>query len=500
MKEPRTARPSLAMLRTAARWAALMAPAVLLLAAHLHAQSESLWEREPYRIALVVTSDGSPGLGADFAAQLKQGLLTQIETRIGAAWQIHHEETAGPREVDQKTFADLQRWCARGPGKLRAADLSQPTWPWDKVLFVHVNRPQTSARSGFAAPQANGEYRIEARDYDVRTQMLGAVVSQDCGQRPMLDTAAFETMLAAFAPLAEVDSVQGQDVTLRVKAAAIPLRDKQLALVQAGDLFQPIIRFNYRDGSLRRLQSLDWTYLQVEQTDTDSVACQLYTGLRSPLSGRRRGLVEQLAVLVRPPQGETQLQLVSRTDADEPLPGYAVYVQQPGQVATTRVGVTNQQGVVTVPAGEGPLQILLIKNGDEILARLPIAAGLSPSLTAAVPDDRLRLYAESVITGLQEQVIDVLSRRRVLLTQAENKLDAADREQAAKLVHELQLLKTAEAFHSELNQFERKIFTNDPRMKQRIEKLFTDTRRVVNLHLDPKPVQELANRLNSGNP
>ncbi len=474
--------------------------------------AESLWERSPYKIALMVTTDRSPAWGSGFVERLRGQLAQSVETRIGAAWQMQLDARVIPETSSSspsatalsppaaaanpgELFAAWNRWGSRGLSRLSAEDLANQKIPFDKVLFVHARAPSPSIWSDATA--ASRGYRIEARDYDVRTATLGTLVTEDCAQRPLLAEIAFEALVAAFSPLAEVETAVGQEATVRIKAGALPPRDSRLQFVKPGDLLQPLIRYNYRDGSLRRLQPLDWTFLQVMAIEPDLVKCQVYTGLRSPLSSRRRGLIEQLAVVVRPPSGNSRLKLTSNAAENEPLPGYAVFAQRPGEVATERVGESDLQGELEIPASDTPLRILLVKNGDEILARLPLVPGLHARVVARVPDDRLRLYAESIITGLQEQVIDVLSRRTVLLAQAQAQLEQGNMERARRLLQELQLLKTADAFQAELNQFERRIFTNDPRMKLRIEKLFTDTRQVVSLHLDPKPIQDLAGQINA---
>ncbi len=459
---------------------------VLLTARTASAQDGSPWERAPYRMALVVTSDRAPGLGPSVVSNLQQQLTRAIEVHVGNAWQLH-PEALSDQLIEPTVSVSLEQrllqLARRGLSDLPADELAKFAINLDKVLFLHV-------RSDAAT------YTVEARDYDIRTGTLGTRLSKPCEQRPMLAAIAFDALLSAFSPLAEVDTVSGDLVSLRLKASAIPFRDPKLQLVEPGDLFRPIVRYNYRDGSLRRFQQLEWTYLQASGISAAAVDCKLYTGLRSPISSRRRGLIEQLAVVVRPPTGNTRLQVLSTATESEPLPGYEIHAQAPGQVSTQLLGETDRTGSLTIPADETPLRILLIKNGGEVLARLPIVPGAEPTISVKVPDDRLRLRAESIIAGIQEQVIDVLSRRQVLLAQAESQLEQGNIARAQTMLRELQLLKSAEAFQAELNTQERKIFTNDARMKRRIDKLFGDTREVVRIHLDPQPVETLAAEIN----
>lgn len=449
------------------------------------AQAQALLERSPYRICLVVTTDNSPGLLQADAAALQERLLQEIESRIGGVWQVElpTETATSPAANEQRPPISLRHVARRGLRKLDQVEpeqLAVTATGLDKILFVHVGTA------------AWGAYDVTAREFDVRTQTLGTVAWLECAQRPMLPSLAFQALLRAFSPLAEVETVSGKEATLRLKAAALPLPDKKLQFVQPGDIFRATVRFNYRDGSLRRLHPIEWTFLVAQQVEGPVATCEVFTGLRSPLSARRRGLVEQLAVVVRPTYGETQLKLVASGTSEQPLPGYTVHAQVPGEVATTPLGTTDRQGQLVIPPVATPLRILLIMHGGELLARLPIVPGLEPQLVAKVPDDRVRFQVEAAMAGIQEQVIDVYARRTVLLSQCEAQLEAGNMELAKRLLEELRKLKTAEAFQAELNQLERRTFVNDPRMKRRIDKLIGDTRQVVQNQLGDGEVDRLA--------
>ena len=476
-----------AALLSGQRWLRAASIAAVLLASCAAAQAQALLERSPYRVCLVVTTDNSPGLLARDAAALEERLLQEIPSRLGGVWQVElPAEAASSTEDDQRPAVSLKQLARRGLRKLDQVEpehLAATAAGLDKILFAHI------------ATTTWGAYEITAREFDVRTHALGTLVSLECAQLPLLTSVAFQALWQAFSPLAEVEDVSGNEATLRVKAAALPLPDRQLQLVEPGDIFRATVRFNYRDGSLRRLHPIEWTFLIARQTEGPVATCEIFTGLRSPLSARRRGLVEQLAVVVRPTYGETQLKLVAAGAQSEPLPGYTVHAQVPGEPATTQLGVTDRQGQIVVPPDQAPLRILLIMHGGELLARLPIVPGLEPQLVAQVPDDRIRFQIEAAMAGIQEQVIDVYVRRTVLLSQCEAQLEAGNLELAQRLLEELRKLKTAEAFQAELNQLERRTFVNDPRMKRRIDKLIGDTRQVVQNQLGDGEIDRLAAEL-----
>lgn len=465
-------------------WFCTAVATMIWLTSCITAQAQALLERSPYRIILVLATDHSPGLLQRDAAVLEERLLQEIQARLGGLWQVELLSAAAPPAAnDERPAVSLKQLARRGLRKLddvQPEQLAATAAGLDKILFVHVGTASW------------GAYDITAREFDTRTQTLGTIAWLECAQRPLLPSVAFQALWQAFSPLAEVETVSGNKAELRLKAAALPLPDKQLKLVQPGDIFRATVRFNYRDGSLRRLHPIEWTFLVAREVEGPVAKCEIFTGLRSPLSARRRGLVEQLAVVVRPPYGETQLKLVATGTSGEPLPGYAVHAQVPGEKATTPLGVTDRQGQMMIPPAETPLRILHIMHGGEPLARLPIVPGLQPQLVAQVPDDRIRFQVEAAMAGIQEQVIDVYARRTVLLSQCEAQLEANNLELAQRFLDELRKLKTAEAFQAELNQLERRTFVNDPRMKRRIDKLIGDTRQVVQNQLGDGEIDRVA--------
>ncbi|MCX7426770.1 MAG: hypothetical protein NTW96_14225 [Planctomycetia bacterium] len=315
-------------------------------------------------------------------------------------------------------------------------------------------------------------------------------------QPAKLRDTAFHAMLDAFAPLALVVSSEKKTVTLRLRAGGLPVRDPSLVQVRPGDVFQPMIRYNDRDGNARKVITIPWTVFIVEQFTPSLFQCQMYSAIVSPLSGVRRGRVEQLALAVRPAGDTTRLVLMTRTEPKHVLAGYDVYAHPPDSTATTLfLGRTDAQGGIRVPAAEHPVRVLMVKNGGTLLARLPIVPGLAPELVAEIPDDDQRLAAEEYITGLQEDLLDVYVRRQVLLTRAEKHIEDGEFDKAAQLVDELEGLETRSELLRKLDQQQRKLATDDARVGKKIDALFADTRTLLEKFLDPEPIEKIGRDL-----
>ena len=135
---------------------------------------------------------------------------------------------------------------------------------------------------------------------------------------------------------------------------------------------------------------------------------------------------------------------------------------------------------------------MLIRSGQHLLARLPVAAGFTPEATAYLPDDTQRLEAEAFVIALQEQLVDVVTQREVLLGRAESQLDAGSVDAAKELLAKLQQLPDRETLRRRLITRQSQLRSSDPHVQRQIESLFRDTAKLLDGHLDPAPVAALS--------
>jgi hypothetical protein len=479
---------------------------VLILSIGIAAQASDrkLWEFTPYRVQILITVEADAALTAQLLADVQREVQDRIEAVVGAPWDV--ETLAAP-----PTLAHAVRWQW---DSVAAEDLPRASVErFDKAILVRVSR-------------LAGGYRLVARDFDLQARVLSSAIQRDVAQRSLLGAAAADAVLEAFAPLARVEVVEQKTTEVRLRAVALPQRDPEVPLIARAKVFVPVLRANGSDGTLKSARVIPWTFLAAEPpgqakaaegegakqpadtaiADTTTtvppdpaiVHCRIHSGLRSPLSSRRRGRSEQLAVAVNPPRAATRLELVSATEPDYPLVGYEVHAHDPGSAATSLVGLTDNGGAIAIPPDdEHPLRLLIIKNGGEPVARLPVLSGWEPSLRALVTNDEQRLRVEGFITGLQERVVDTVARRELLLARVRARLRSGRVQEADALFQRAKALPTLVEFREELQRFERASQTNDQRLKRKIDKLFADTRQVLEKHLAEGPVNEVAAELNA---
>jgi hypothetical protein len=445
------------------------------------AGSTVVWEMTPYRIRILLATAPEPELTPHLREQMEAHVMERAEKVIGASWDLSIGEP--PLELAVKMASSLSR--------LAIDDLPQALVESedDKLMLVAVR-------------VTDGGFQVEARDYDLHVRLTGSPVMRDVRQRELLPDEVFQAVVSAFAPLARVEKVDEKQVSLRQRAASLPVTDPSIAFAAAGDVYRPVRRFNDRDGKLKKLMPIEWTFVVVEQVNETELICRMYTGLRSPLTGRSRGHDERLAILVRPTGGSTELELRSRmVGADpksvRPMAGYAIYAHPADSIKTDLVGRTDGDGKLTVPADLSPLRILLVKHGGEPLARLPMMPGLEPRMQVEIADDDDRLLAEGIITGFQEHFVDVIARRQVLMTQIRARLEENKAAEAKAMLDELRTFGRQEDYINEVRIQKQRAVSPDNRIQKKIDKLFDDTEQIIIRFLNPAEVEKIESEVSA---
>jgi hypothetical protein len=174
------------------------------------------------------------------------------------------------------------------------------------------------------------------------------------------------------------------------------------------------------------------------------------------------------------------------------LPGYEVYVKNIGEENTELVGLTDWNGGIELQPGANLLRLFYIKNGGQLVARLPLVVGQQQQITANVLDDDPRLAAEAYVKSLQSRVTDLVARRQILEVRIRNKLKKGDFAAAKQLVADFRNLPTGAQLTRELEDTQRKMSNVSGVTGKRIEKLFLDAHKLLQSFLDPGAADKLA--------
>ena len=457
-------------------WRLCLISAILLaLSAVTEATDLEVWQVTPYRVRILAAFERGSELTSAAEKDFCADLLARIDGVVGAPWDVF--VVPAPDEQRRAMLHSLDGITVEQAAKIAGN--------YDKIMFLAVK-------------SENGALRAAVREFDVRAQQLGPPTIRTAWHLGKLRDAALDAILAAFSPLANIETVDIKNKTtiLHLKAAGLPSRDPALKVIQPGMIFRPFIRMNDRDGKPRRVTPVAWTFLVVDKAAPERLDCRIESGMATPLNGKRRARMEQVALAIHPTRTPSVLTLQSRTEPKAPLPGYQVFeYDKDTKESATLLGRSDWQGQIDIAPTQKMLRMLVVKDGGELLARLPFVPGLEPSVTAEIANDDYRLQAEGFIIGLQQELVDMYVHREMLRKGALNKIDAGELDQAREMFAELSRLPTAKNFSMKLAEERKKLDTKDPVVQAKIDKFFSETQKLVDRCLDEKPVEELADDL-----
>ena len=467
-----------------ARRCALGGLAVLLVALSLvawprSAVAQAAWEFSPYDVKVCLALDSEPGFTPAFAALARQELVNRADIVFFATWKLAavspNSEVAGQMLThwDNLTFDDI---------KVGDAELVKG----DKLYLVAVTRDR-------------GEYLVRGRELDLRTRMMGPTLERRCGALPGIPLACWDTVAATFIPLAKIEAILDKSVIARVRAGGLITDPGSPALIQPGDALRPIIRRNERSGEPAKngIQPIAWTVMSVQSRHDSLLECSIASGYRIPLPTRANARMERLAVVARPRLSTTRVVLQSRGKDPHPLTGYEVFVKGIDDKPTELLGVTDWRGSIEVPRGDVLVRTLYIKNGNQLLARLPLVPGDQREAVATTIEDDFRLRTEGYVMALQGRVTDLVARREILAARIRKRITEGKFNEADDLLKDYGKLETRDELIKELDARQGEIGDNDAILekvtKQRINNLMGEARNLLlNKYLDPATKDVLA--------
>jgi hypothetical protein len=179
------------------------------------------------------------------------------------------------------------------------------------------------------------------------------------------------------------------------------------------------------------------------------------------------------------------------------LQGYTVFSKTPQFPNETNffaedgdprtLGQTDWRGVIEVDRLSTQLRIIYVRNGQQILARIPFVPGLDKVHLAMLPSDDLRLQVESFIVGFQMAVMDVVIQRHVLAFRIRAEMKKNDVAKARVMYDLFTSLPTKRELESRL-QDRKSTFTAgssiDRFSRGKIDALFSRTQLLIDSYID----------------
>lgn len=483
-------------------------------------RGQAAWEYRPYQIAVWLLLDRASPHATTIANELADWLPRRSEAVFGAAWRIDVQTApsslgrlADLAKLPSLTWETLLPTPSKDKSEIPPSDLETK----DKIFLVQI-------------ANLDGVAQILVREVDVRTRQVGPLVRRTSASRATLPLAVWDALVGSFAPLARVERVDGQEVTARLRSGGLwtsPLATRWMPDVQGASepqiteeqmgqevtnrwpggaaAFSLVLRRNQRDGRPEAggIQPLAWTLLEVQQHEGALVRCRLHSAFRSVLPPRGSTRLERLALAVQPVESSTTLILRSSGDG-KPLVGYELYLapraeggteagevvgpqevpdktgsQEGSQPRLVRLGVTDERGRVVLPGGQGNVALLLVRHGQQLLARLPLVPGQSGPLEVALPDDDPRLIAQALSQSIIVRSLDLVALREVLAARFRALVRAGQPEEARQLLESLRRLPSRSDLSRDLERFRQQISSPDRLTQARIDRLFAETQKVL---------------------
>ena len=185
----------------------------------------------------------------------------------------------------------------------------------DKVLFVMIHK-------------VGETFHFKVRELDCPMQYLGVSFYAQTRFWPHAARIASHAITRAFAPIARVEAAEPLTADLRMRAGGLIVDKDNPARIAVGDIMQPIVRRDDRNGVPTLLQPLSFTYAAITGSDEVKMQANVYTYSGGPgLQGRRNRRTRRILLRVRPRVDKTDLKIVVRGNKDKTQSGSFIYLK-----------------------------------------------------------------------------------------------------------------------------------------------------------------------------
>ena len=405
----------------------------------------------------------------------------------------------------------------------------KPRFPIEKQKLITPNLlRQLDKIYATSLRYENGVYELGVAEFDTNARVRVLTAKRSFRNLETLPAQIFSCLKEVFSPIAQVDYngvTDGKTARIKIRAAAMvaDVEAGSPVMMQKGDVLRPVVRKNDRSTQAPEYDGVievTWTYMYINdltvQEDEDlgvlrtngngkGQVISTFTMLRNPIAARRNTLQEKYGLLVRPVQESSLLKIVANDRENYTLQGYNVYAKSPkidpeaeGDAPTLLIGQTDWRGAIEVTQdifqnqGTTKLVVIYVRNGQQVLARLPIVPGYRALEEVKLPNDDYRLQYEAFFVGFQNSILDYTVQQAVYKIRIEHHINKDEEEKARKLLKELSKVPSAVALNDVLSKREVSL-QDDPNIdantKRKIEGMFEKTRKLINEYLQGNDVE-----------
>lgn len=435
----------------------------------LSAQS---WEFSPYRIQVWYGGlDALDEYGLE-PADFEQRLRQQARVVAGATWNLEFGE------VPTSLRPDLTNAIDRVSTEFVAAIVDPPPKDdelptadiIDKVFLLGLT-------------EVRNRHLWSVREFDVRTRTWSDVIEVPVAGRASVARGAFSGMAEAFRPLLRIESSEGKEAKGRIRAGGLVVNAYTPAAVLEGAVVQPVIRTNDRTGRVLEngIEVVEWTLGVVGKSKSNLVPIKLHSAFGNPFGVRQSKRKKKLALVERKRYPSTRLFLKSRDEAQVPMAGYEIYAKDPITSSQKLLGTTDWRGAIDVtPQEDMPLFLVLyVRNGGQLLSRLPIQIGAHEERVGNVRDDNRRLQAEAFVEAIQGNILELVAARELAAARTRKFIEEKKFDEALEQVDNIRRLTSPDELRDRLNAEQGRIWEGVERRNSRTVAKFTKTLNMI---------------------
>jgi len=405
----------------------------------------------------------------------------------------------------------------------------------EQVLLVPNPLPGLDKIYAVSLRDRGGVFELQLVEFDTNARVRVLAASRKFRNLSMLSNQIFSCLQEVFSPISRIQyngMTDGKTASIEMRSAGLvpDVTQGSPILLEKGDVLRPVVRKNDRktqapvyDGVIEVI----WTYMFVNNVITHQEeslnatrsngsargeVVSTYTMLRNPLAARRNTAQQKYGLLVRPTSNSSLLKITAMGRDDYTLQGYNVFAKSPkidlddlSDTPTIRIGQTDWRGGIEIDqdlfAGQGKtkLVVIYIKNGQRVLARLPIVPGYRPIETASLPNDDYRLQFEAFFVGLQNSVLDYSIQRKVYEIRIKHHVEKNEEKDARELLAELKKVPGLEDLDQILATKEAGLQDNpliDSTIRPQIDRMFKQTRELIGEFLQGNLLLEMTKLVN----
>lgn len=455
------------------------------------------WEQNHYRVRVWFATDGSASL-TSLLPQLMEDVRRESIRIDASGWELLISQAPNP-------------WFWRGPRDLNRPELLKgieagiDQYYDDKLMLVCLQDTGIGIET-------------KVRELDMAARQWGAIQTRLTVQPENLAPSVIDAIRSAFMPLANIEQVP-TDNTIILRARAIEAcvystLDDQLnwvtkpnlgspVAIREDDNFLPVLRKVDRSGNLESLEPVEYTFINTDKIEGTKITGYVHSSARAPLSGRTSKRLQKLALVIRPQSRPTRIRFVALDDPKRPMEGLEVYSRRTDAQKddpSELLGKTDWRGIIDIPPGSEPLRLIYLKRGARAMKKVPLIPGFRDNLVTEVPNDEARLFAEGVIQGVQNEILDLVVQREVYEQKIAEELEKNRFDVAREDLELYKQLPTAQKLAATLSDEEVKL-TNQAKSKKEIEfirNMFSRIRDVLQSKIANSKESELRKKIQEG--